>query len=285
LIIANPVGKGKSAVTFLAKLRAAIAARSSLLCVGLDPEITRLPHHLPPTAEGVLRFNQDLIAATSELACAYKPNVAFYEALGPDGFRVLRATRELIPRDIPVIGDAKRGDVGNTARAYASALFDLVGVDAVTVNPYLGSDALEPFFAYGDRGVYVVCRTSNPGAADVQSLLVSDNGNSRPLYEAIALRARGWNARGNAGLVVGATAPADLQRIRALTPELPILIPGVGAQGGDLAAAVAVHREAAPTIVSASRSIIYASSGPDFAEAARTAALKLRDTMRAFTEN
>jgi orotidine-5'-phosphate decarboxylase len=267
-------------VTFLAKLRAAIHTRSSLLCIGLDPEINRLPHHLPPTPEGILRFNQELIAATSDLACAYKPNLAFYEALGPAGYRILRGTRELIPPDIPVIGDAKRGDVGNTARAYAAALFDQLEFDAVTVNPYLGGDALDPFFAYADRGVFVLCRTSNPGAASVQNLRVSEEGEIRPLYEAVALWSRRWNVLGNAGLVVGATAPFELERIRSLAPDLPILIPGIGAQGGDLAAAVNVHRVMAPAIISASRTILYASSGPEFATAARSVALKLHESMR-----
>lgn len=227
-----------------------------------------------------MRFNEELIAATSDLVCAYKPNLAFYEALGSDGFRVLRATRDLIPPDIPVIGDAKRGDVGNTARAYAAALFDQLGFDAVTVNPYLGGDALDPFFAYADRGVFVLCRTSNPGAASVQDLLISENGTTRPLYEAIALWTRRWNVSGNAGLVVGATAPSELRRIRSLSPELPFLIPGIGAQGGDLAAAVDVHRETAPAIISASRAILYASSDLEFAEAARSAALHLGEAMR-----
>jgi orotidine-5'-phosphate decarboxylase len=228
-----------------------------------------------------LRFNRELIVATSDLACAYKPNLAFYEALGADGFRVLRSTRDLIPGDIPVIGDAKRGDVGNTARAYATALFDQLGFDAVTVNPYLGGDALEPFFAYADRGVFVLCRSSNPGAAFVQTLLISEDGEARPLYETIALRTREWNVAGNAGLVVGATAPAELERIRSIAPDLPLLIPGIGAQGGDLAAAINAHRETAPAIISASRAILYASSGPEFAEAARSAALRLRESMLA----
>ncbi|HLZ08861.1 MAG TPA: orotidine-5'-phosphate decarboxylase, partial [Chloroflexota bacterium] len=153
-------------MTFVEKLRASSAARSSLLCIGLDPEVSRLPNHLPRTAEGVARFNTEIIAATADLVSAYKPNLAFYEALGPDGIRALSTSLQSIPPDVITIGDAKRGDVGNTARAYASALFEWFGFDAVTVSPYLGGDAVEPFVAYPDRGVLVVCRTSNPGAGE-----------------------------------------------------------------------------------------------------------------------
>lgn len=266
-------------MTFVEKLRAAIAANSSLLCVGLDPEIDRLPRLLPRSIEGVLAFNRAIIAATSDLVCAYKPNLAFYEAMGPDGLRCLEATVRAIPDSIPVIGDAKRGDVGNTARSYAKAMFDVYGFDAVTVSPYLGEDALEPFFAYEERGVFVLCRTSNPGASELQNLLVSEGGTTCALYEYVAWRAHRWNRKGNCGLVVGATAPGELRRIRELAPDLPLLIPGIGSQGGDLEAAVAAHRPDAPAVISASRSIIYASAGADYAEAARTAAQHLREAM------
>jgi orotidine-5'-phosphate decarboxylase len=275
--------KGTPDVTFVEKLRASVATRSTLLCIGLDPELARLPDHLPRTVEGVAQFNREIIAATSDLVSAYKPNLAFYEALGPDGLRVLANTIREISQDIVVIGDAKRGDVGNTARAYASALFDWYGFDAVTVSPYLGGDAIEPFLAYSDRGVFVLCRTSNPGAGEIQSLNVPHDGQMRPLYEVVALRARTWNARGNIGLVVGATAPSELTRVRELAPDLPILIPGIGAQAGDVASAVRAHREDAPVVISASRSILYASSGPDFAEAARQAALALHDALQSAT--
>ena len=262
------------------KLQAAIAARQSLVCVGLDPEVSRLPHHLPASIEGVRRFLVEIVDATSELACAYKPNLAFFEALGPAGLELLAATIEAIPKDIPVIGDAKRGDVGNTARQYAIALFDLFHFDAVTVNPYLGEDALEPFLAYTDRGIYVLCRTSNPGAAAVQNLIVNRDGESRPLYEEIALLVQSWNRHKNCGLVVGATAPVELSKIRELTPELPFLVPGVGAQGGELAAAVAAHRASAPVVINASRAILYASSDSNFACSAAAATRGLRDAIR-----
>ncbi|HVC31926.1 MAG TPA: orotidine-5'-phosphate decarboxylase [Chloroflexota bacterium] len=270
---------GVGGLTFLDKLHAAIDANATLLCVGLDPELDKLPGHLAPTVEGVVAFNRSIVEATVDLVCAYKPNLAFYEAMGPDGLRALEATLKAIPARIPVIGDAKRGDVGNTARNYARALFDFYGFDAVTVNPYLGADALDPFLDYADRGVFVLCRTSNPGAAELQDLLVSESGITCPLYEYVAWRTRSWNRNGNCGLVVGATAPDELRRIRALAPDLPLLIPGIGSQGGDLDAAVAAHRPEAPVIISSSRSIIYASSHADFAMAARAAAERVRDAM------
>ncbi|HUX88516.1 MAG TPA: orotidine-5'-phosphate decarboxylase [Chloroflexota bacterium] len=265
---------------YFEKLQAAIAARQSLVCVGLDPELSRLPLHLPRSIDGVRRFLQEIIDATSEFACAYKPNLAFFEALGPAGLELLSATIDAIPSDLPVIGDAKRGDVGNTARQYATALFDQLHFDAVTVNPYLGEDALEPFLDYTDRGIYVLCRTSNPGAAAVQNLMVERDGEARPLYEQIALLVQSWNRHNNCGLVVGATAPVELSKIRDLTPELPLLVPGVGAQGGELAAAVMAHRASAPVVINASRAILYASNDSGFARSSATAARGLRDTIR-----
>jgi len=266
---------------FWEQLRGSAEQNNSILCVGLDPEISRLPTGLPRTAAGVLEFNRSIVAATADLVCAYKPNLAFYEALGPEGIDVLRETRRLIPPGIPVIGDAKRGDIGNTARAYATALFDGIGFDAVTVNPYLGFDAVEPFLSYHDKGVLVVCRTSNPGSAEIQNLTVEYEGRRRPLYEVVALRVRSWNGHGNAGLVVGATAPRELEEVRALTPELPILIPAVGAQGGDIVSAARAHRRDSPAIVSASRAILYAGDGADFAERSRQSAMELRGALNA----
>ncbi len=266
-------------MTFLEKLRASINARESLLFVGLDPELDRLPSSVNRTVEGVLAFNRAIVDATADLACAYKPNLAFYEAMGPNGMQCLIETVRTIPADIPIIGDAKRGDVGNTARQYAKALFETIGCDAVTVNPYLGEDAIEPFVAYANRGVFILCRTSNPGAAEIQDLLVSEGGTTSALYEFVAWRAHRWNRNENCGLVVGATAPKELRRIRELAPDLPLLIPGVGSQGGDLAAAIEAHRPSAPAIINASRSILYASNGSDFAAAARASASRLRETM------
>jgi orotidine-5'-phosphate decarboxylase len=267
-------------VSFLNKLRAAVATRESLVCVGLDPELSRLPVGLPRTPDGVIAFNRAIVEATADLVCAYKPNLAFYESLGVAGHRVLVETLAVIPRELVTIGDAKRGDIGNTDRHYAAALYDDLGFDAVTASPYLGEDSLEPFLAYRDRGVFVVCRTSNPGGADFQNLSVADGDATRPLYEVVARRVREWNRHGNAALVVGATAPEELVRIRELAPDPPILIPGIGAQAGDLAAAVAAHRAEAPAVISASRSVLFASAGHDFAAAARRAASELRESIR-----
>ena len=257
---------------------AASAARNgSLLCVGLDAEPERLPTHLQslPPAEAILAFNRAIIDATCDLVAAYKPNLAFYEALGPAGMEAFRATVAHVPFGIPVIADAKRGDIDNTSRAYARAIFDVYGCDAITANPYLGRDALAPFLDRADRGTYILCRTSNPGAAEIAELDVA----GEPLYVRIAERAPTWTTHGNIGLVVGATAPTQLARVRAVAPTVPILLPGVGAQGGDLEASMAAGLDAtgAGLLVVAARQVMYASSGRDFAEAARAAARRLRD--------
>jgi orotidine-5'-phosphate decarboxylase len=193
---------------------------------------------------------------------------------------VLQRTVEAVPKGIPVIGDGKRGDIGSTAEAYARALFDVYGFDAATVNPYLGGDALAPFLERADRGVFVLCRTSNPGGADLQDRLIAADGGARPLYEVVAELARDrWNAHGNVGLVVGATYPEELGRIRQLCPDMTFLLPGVGAQGADVAAAVrnALDKGGGGFIITSSRQILYASSGKDYAQAARRAAQALRD--------
>jgi orotidine-5'-phosphate decarboxylase len=267
-------------MTFREKLEAATARNGSLLCVGLDPDPARLP------IDDVGEFNRAIVEATADLVCAYKPNLAFYEALGEDGYAALRETLAAIPPDIPTIADGKRGDIGNTARAYARAVFDVLGFDAVTVNPYLGGDSLEPFIEREDRGVFVLCRTSNPGAADIQDLAVASDGGSRPLYEVLAELARGWDSRGNVGLVTGATYPEELRRVRELCPDMVLLVPGVGAQTGDLAAAVrgGVDARGGGMLVNASRGVLYASKGADFAEAAREAARALRDEIQRHRE-
>ena len=222
-----------STKNFVDKLRRASEANQSLLCIGLDPDPRLMP------IDDIFEFNRAIIDATHDLVCCYKPNMAFYEAFGPPGLETLRRTLEHIPDDIPVIGDAKRGDIGNTAKAYAASLFEYYGFDAVTANPYLGGDSLAPFLAYADRGVLVLCRNSNPGAADFQLLTVSrDNGEQRPLYMEVAARCNDWNVSGNVGLVVGATYPEELRRVRQQCPDLPILLPGIGAQGGDLRASM-----------------------------------------------
>ncbi|HEY1017117.1 MAG TPA: orotidine-5'-phosphate decarboxylase [Herpetosiphonaceae bacterium] len=259
-------------MTFLETLCAAASSNRSWICVGLDPDLERLPAGIPRDAEGVARFNREIIDATSDLVCAYKPNSAFYEALGRAGWEALKATIAAVPAHIPVILDAKRGDIGSTARAYAEAAFDELGAHAVTLSPYLGGDALSPFLERQDRGCFVLCRTSNPGGDDLQNLELA--GGER-LYERVArLAASQWNGAGNCGLVVGATYPRELTEVRALCPGMPILVPGVGAQGADMAAALAAGGER--TIISASRSVLYADAGPGFAEAARAAAIALQ---------
>ena len=216
-------------MNFTDKLLNISRKNKSLLCVGLDPS----PELMPRVS--IVEFNKAIITATSDLVCAYKPNLAFYEALGVEGLTILEKTVEYIPADIPIIGDAKRGDIGNTAKAYAKALFSTFGFDAATVNPYLGFDSLEPFISYHDKGVFILCRTSNKGASDFQDLPCVSG---PPLYEVVAQKAKQWNAYGNVGLVVGATYPEELKKVRSICPGMCLLIPGIGAQGGDLDSAV-----------------------------------------------
>jgi len=259
---------------FIEKLVNATRKNRSLLCVGLDSDPAQIPDGL-----SVIEFNKAIIDATSDLVCAYKPNVAFYEAQGADGFDTLKRTVEYIPDDIPVIADAKRGDIGNTAKAYARALFTHFNFDATTVSPYLGLDSLEPFIEYQDKAIFILCRTSNAGAVDFQSLLCESENGSRLLFEVVAHKAGQWNIHGNIGLVVGATYPEELKLIRQMQPEMPLLIPGIGAQGGDLALTVryGVDARGEKAVINSSRQIIFASKEKDFAEAARQAALALRD--------
>jgi len=267
-------------MNFGEKLASATSRNKSFLCVGLDPDLERMPEGV-----GILDFNKAIIDATSDLVCAYKLNFAFYEVLETQGLDALKQTVKHIPDDIPVIADAKRGDIGNTARAYARAIFDNLNFDAVTVSPYLGFDSIEPFTSYRDKGVFILCRTSNPGAAEFQSMRCetepptgAGTEASRLLFELVALKAGQWNTSGNIGLVVGATYPEELRLIRSHQPDMLLLIPGIGAQGGDLAAAVryGVSPRGGRIILNSSRQIIYASPGKDFAPAARRAAAELR---------
>lgn len=265
------------AMTFVEKLQEAIRTNNSLLCVGLDPHPDLLP------VNDVLAFNKAIIDATQDLVCAYKPNLAFYEALGPEGLTILQRTREYIPPHIPVIGDGKRGDIGSTARAYARALFYVFLFDAATVNPYLGYDSVEPFLAYRSRGVFVLCRTSNPGAVDFQDLLCAGDS---PLYQVIADRAREWNRAGNTGLVIGATYPEELGAMRSRCPDMWFLVPGIGTQGGEVAAAVrnGVDRNGSGAIFNVSRQVLYASREKDFAQAARDVAERIRGEINTYRE-
>jgi len=252
---------------FRERLTSAMESAGSLICVGLDPQPNRT------AADEILSFNTRVIEATADLVCAYKPQSAFYEAAGELGWRALRDTIGAIRRVAPhafVILDAKRNDIGNTAEAYARAAFDWFGADALTVNPYLGGDAVGPFLQRPDRGAFALCRTSNPGAGDLQSLQV---GEGELLYLSVASLARSWAAANhdNLGLVVGATWPDELAQVRARCPDMPILLPGVGAQGGDLEASVAagVDADGRGLLVSASRSVIYAGDEEDIRAAAQ----------------
>lgn len=262
-------------MTFNAKLIQAAQKNKSLVCLGLDPD----PQLMPKI--GVFEFNKAIIDATSDLVCAYKPNLAFYEALGIDGLVALHKTVEHIAGKVPVIGDAKRGDIGNTAKAYAKSLFKVFGFDAATVNPYLGFDSIEPFLSYKDKAAFVLCRTSNPGSADFQDLACSSakaGDRQQPLYKFVAQKAREWNKADNVGLVVGATYPEELQEVRRLCPNMTLLIPGIGAQGGslDLAVKYGVDTQGKGALFASSRQILYASRGSDFDKAAREAADKMR---------
>ena len=267
-------------MTFLEKLLAASRRNNSLICIGLDPEYAHLPPHLLNQPDPILDFNRAIIEATTDLVCAYKPNLAFYEALGPMGLITLQETLRLIPPDTPIIGDAKRGDTAHTMRQYARALFEVYRFDAITASPYLGRESLQPFLDYHEKGIFILCRTSNPGARDLQDALIYETPEKQPpLYEYVTRQALAWNRAGNVGLVVGATYPEELQHIRQIAPSLPILIPGVGAQGGDLHSAARDGVDAAGerAIISISRSIIYAGNGHNFAEDAAQAARTLRD--------
>jgi len=280
------VGTKVSGMGFREKLEAAQERNRSLLCVGLDPDPALMP------VEDVAAFNMAIIEATSDLVCAYKPNMAFYEALSLPGLRALEITLAHIPSHIPVILDAKRGDVGNTAGAYARALFERFGCDAVTVNAYGGYDTIEPFVAYADKGVFLWCRSSNPGAGDFQDLPTQFQGDVMPFYQVVARQAVRWD-RPNLGLVVGATYPSELAAVRAIAPALPILVPGLGAQQGDIEAAVQAGLDASGggLLLSASRSVLYAyreasaSGSGDYARAARDAASALRDVIHRARES
>ncbi|HWJ36278.1 MAG TPA: orotidine-5'-phosphate decarboxylase [Steroidobacteraceae bacterium] len=259
--------------TFAERLKLAHATSGSLVCIGLDPDLTKLPRELAECGDPFLAFNRRIIDATADLAAAYKPQIAFYSALGKETELVasIRYIRERAPHAL-VILDAKRGDVGNTAEAYASEAFDRYGADAVTVNPYMGEDSVLPFLARPDRGAILLCRTSNPGARDFQDLLID----GLPLYRRVAERAdQHWNKAGNLMLVVGATYPAEMAQLRRAHPALGFLVPGIGAQGGDLDSTLAAGLDAdgAGLLINSSRGIIYAGGGT--AEAIRTATVDL----------
>jgi orotidine-5'-phosphate decarboxylase len=267
---------------FLARLYAAARRNDSLVCVGLDPEPERFPEAVRGLPDAIFQFNRQIIDATAPWACCYKPQFAHYAALGAEDqlLATIRYIHEQHP-GLQVILDSKRGDIGSTAAKYAQESFERYGADAVTVNPYLGFDSIEPYLKWKDRGVIVLCRTSNPGARDFQDL---ESGGKR-LYRHVAERvARDWNAAGNCMLVIGATYPQELAEIRGVVGELPFLVPGVGAQGGDVAAAVRAGRtnDGLGLVLNSSRGILHASGGAGFAAAAGAAARALRDEINRY---
>jgi orotidine-5'-phosphate decarboxylase len=273
-------------VRFANRLLAATEQNNSLLCVGLDPDIRRFPAHLGIDPAAIVEFNRQIIEATIDLVCCYKPNLGFYMAYGVAGIEALRETRRIIGDRVPVLLDAKVGDIGVTSEAYARGYFETLGFDAVTVHPYMGFDGIEPFLGYEDHAVFILVKTSNPGSKDVQDLPLA-GGEDRPLYQRVAKQVQQWNSRfGNCGIVVGATWPGELAAIRQICPDLPILIPGIGSQGGDLEGSLRAGLDATVSgvLIYSSRSIIYAGNGEDFARAARSAALSLRDQISAVRE-
>ena len=257
------------AIDFFTKLMAAARKNDSLLCVGLDPTPEATPAAFRQAANPILAWNQAIIEATADLVCAYKPNIAFYEALD-DGLATLKATLRLIPPEIPVILDAKRGDIGSTASAYARVIFEQLSGGAVTLSPYLGADSIAPFAEYPDRGLFILCHTSNPGAAAIQEL---PTGSGAPLYLQVAQQALTWSKHQNVGLVVGATFPGAVAAVRRVAPQAWFLVPGVGAQGGDLAAAVqaAIRPDGLGAIIAVSRGVTGASDPRQAADALRAA--------------
>ena len=266
-------------MNFIEKLELAQHKNNSLLCVGLDPVLERIPDLCRQSAEPFFAFNRALIDATADLVCAYKPQIAHYAACGVEAelLSTISYVRENYPH-IPVILDAKRGDIGSTAEKYALEAFERYQADAVTVNPYLGGDSLEPFLNYAEKGVVILCRTSNPGGGDLQGLEIG----GEALYLKLArLAATSWNKNQNILLVVGATWPDELAKVRKIVGEIPLLVPGIGAQGGDLEAVLkaGLDGEGRGLVINSSRGIIYASSGDDFAAAARRASLELRDAI------
>jgi len=266
-------------MSFFERLAARIDAVDSVVSVGLDPDPDRIPDHLADADLPRWAFNRRIIDATHEHAAAYKPNAAFYE--DADGWRALRETVAYAHgKDVPVLLDAKRADIGNTARQYAG-LLDETGADAITVNPYMGRDSLEPFLSRTGTGVFVLCRTSNAGGADIQNLELASGGS---VYERVAELAADWNDRDNVGLVVGATAPEELEAIRETVPDLPFLVPGVGAQGGDAEAAVEFGLSDGVGLVNSSRGIIFAGEGrgEDFAASSGQAAKRLKQRLNRY---
>jgi orotidine-5'-phosphate decarboxylase len=271
-------------MNFVDQLQQSALFNRSMLCVGLDPEPSRFPAELKGNANKIYDFCARIVDATADLVIAFKPQIAYFAAHRAEGQleRLMEHMRRVAPT-VPIILDAKRGDIGSTADQYAIEAFERYGADAVTLSPFMGFDSVQPYLKYPDKGAFLLCRTSNPGGDDLQNQRLASVPGEPLLYEHVAgLAAGAWNLNGQLGLVVGATYPNELARVRALAPTAPLLIPGVGAQGGDAAATVkAAWRPNAPIVVNSSRAILYASAGSDFAQAARVEALKTRDALEA----
>ena len=276
-------------MTFSEQLAAAQASNHSLLCVGLDPEPRKFPAHLGQDAAHIFDFCASIVDATHDVVCAFKPQIAYFAAHRAEAQleRLIAHIRNVAPT-VPIILDAKRGDIGSTAEQYAIEAFERYGADAVTLSPFMGFDSVQPYLAHAGKGAFLLCRTSNPGGDDLQSQRLASVPGQPLLYELVAQLAQGpWNLNGQLGLVVGATYPAEIERVRQLAPTLPLLIPGVGAQGGDALATVRAGyrqhngRTSGPIIVNSSRAILYASSHDDFDQAARREALKTREVLEA----
>ena len=263
-------------VDFLDQIAAAEKQNKSFLCVGLDPDPGRMPEHLAQEPDGIFRFCKGIVDATHDLVLAFKPQIAYFAAQGAE--EQLRRVIEYIHAntDIPVILDAKRADISSTSKMYAEEAFDVYGADALTVNPYFGMDSIQPFLDYKDKGIIILCRTSNPGSAEIQNIVSQDG---ETVYEVVARKSAGeWNIHGNILLVAGATHPDELRRIREIVGGMTLLIPGVGAQGGDIPALIGSARGGG-VIINSSRAVIYAGSGTDYADAARAAARETRDAI------
>ena len=270
---------------FMNALETAWQQRNSLLCVGLDPDPAKFPAHLQGRPDAIFEFCKAIVDATADLVCCFKPQIAYFAAhRAEDQLEALIAHIHAVHPATPVILDAKRGDIGSTAEQYAIEAFERFKADAITVNPYMGRDSVDPYLAWPDKGVILLCRTSNPGGSDLQFLEVDTPHGRMKLYEHVARTvADDWNAGGNCALVVGATFPAEIARVRELTGDMPLLVPGIGAQGGDIAATLAAGRTADGTglMINSSRAVLYAGKGEDFADAARKVALDTRDAINA----
>ena len=268
---------------FMTALRAAWQQRDSLLCVGLDPDPAKFPAHLQGRPDAILAFCTQIVDATADLVCCFKPQIAYFAAhRAEDQLEALIEHIHAAHPDTPVILDAKRGDIGSTAEQYAIEAFERFKADAITVNPYMGRDSVDPYLAWPDKGVILLCRTSNPGGSDLQFLEVDTPHGRMKLYEHVARTvADDWNASGNCALVVGATFPAEIARVRELVGDMPLLVPGIGAQGGDIAATLAAGRTAngSGLMINSSRAVLYAGKGEDFAQAARRVAQETRDAV------